>query len=237
MGFYQAVGHPGSGAAGGVGGGGMARQADHGQIDAALAQQAGGVQPIELRHFHIHQDQVVAVAAGGRAFQRIEGLQAVIHQGHAMPHIVQNFTEQCLVDRGIFRQQDVRRRFADALQGVIECRRCHVHLGGYGPERNLKPENAALTLNATDAHFAMHRLDQLLRNRQTKAGATEPAGNRAVGLAEALEQMRQLVGGNADAAIFHLEAQAVELGVRRQQPAAQGDLASRGELQRVARRG
>ena len=51
---------------------------------------------------------------------------------------------------------------------------------------------------AVDPDCAAHQLDQLGRDGQTEPRAAEPAGGRAVGLLERLEDRVQLLGGDAD---------------------------------------
>lgn len=72
-----------------------------------------------------------------------------------------------------------------------------------------------------------------MRDGQAQAGTAVTAGVGRVELPEGLEQLRQVVGGNADAAVVNLEVQPVVLGGVRGQPHAQPDLAVVGELDRV----
>ena len=56
------------------------------------------------------------------------------------------------------------------------------------PEARTEPEGAPLAGLAVDANLATHQLDQPFGDRQPEPGPTIPAGRRAVGLRERLEQ-------------------------------------------------
>jgi hypothetical protein len=60
---------------------------------------------------------------------------------------------------------------------------------------------------AVDADLTAHLADQGLADRQAQARAAIASADRAVGLAEALEQAGLDLGGDADAGVGDLEAQ------------------------------
>jgi hypothetical protein len=60
------------------------------------------------------------------------------------------------------------------------------------------------SLGAFDAEGAAHRLHEVLRDGEAEPRATEAARGRNVDLTEGVEEVRQLVGGNADARVAHL---------------------------------
>ena len=90
-------------------------------------------------------------------------------------------------------------------------------------------ERAALARALSTADRAAVQLDQLLHQRQADAGALVGAAARALDAVEALEDVRQLLGGNAGAGVAHrqLDAHCPVL------PHGDGDLALERELERV----
>ena len=58
---------------------------------------------------------------------------------------------------------------------------------------------------ALDRHLAAHGLDHVLDDRQTEAGPTELARATRVDAVEALEDARQVLGGDARAGVGHDE--------------------------------
>ena len=62
--------------------------------------------------------------------------------------------------------------------------------------------------------LAAEEVDQALHQRQAEAHAVVVAAHRAVDLAELVEDERQLVRGNADPRVGHLEARRRRLGAR-----------------------
>jgi len=106
------------------------------------------------------------------------------------------FLQACATQRRVARQacRRVPRRCrapAAARQAQLEAR---------------SPARRAVHLDA-----AAHQLEQLLDQRQADAGAAVLAGGRVVQLLEALEQQRQLLGGDADAAVADRQLELVML--------------------------
>src|SRR5215203_1727224 len=81
---------------------------------------------------------------------------------------------------------------------------------------DFEPEGRALAFTAGRAHGAAHELDELLRNREAKAGAAELPADRAVHLIKTLEEPRQLLRGDADPRVGHGEAHAPAAGTNLQ---------------------
>ena len=74
-------------------------------------------------------------------------------------------------------------------------------------KRDLKPEAAALSGLAVNAHPATHHFNQALTDNQPQAGAAKLARGRGVGLLKRLEQAALLFGAQANAGICHFKAQ------------------------------
>ncbi len=105
---------------------------------------------------------------------------------------------------------------------------CHLAQTGGDPER------AALSGHAVDAGLAAHQVRQALVDRQAETGAAVAPRGRTVRLFEGLEDPGLLVGGYADAAVLHFEAdQAVTAAILDYAP-AQRDAAGFGEFHGVA---
>ena len=68
-----------------------------------------------------------------------------------------------------------------------------------GAVRQGDDEGASAPELAVDADRAAMKLDQFLNQRQADAAAFDRASSSALDAAEALEQVRQFVGGNAGA--------------------------------------
>ena len=69
------------------------------------ADQARGFQPVHLRHLHVHQDQVEALARG-----ELDGLNTGVGHLDLQPDQFQQFDRNFLVDRVVFGQQKACRR-------------------------------------------------------------------------------------------------------------------------------
>ena len=82
--------------------------------------------------------------------------------------------------------------------GSVRHRRRQRAVLGLDAQRDREPEGAAHARLALDPDPSSHQLDQLGRDRQAQPRAAEPAGRRAVGLLERLEDRLQLLGGDAD---------------------------------------
>ena len=96
-------------------------------------------------------------------------------------------------------------------------------------------EMAAFPHLAFDLDAPTHELHQATGDGQTQPGATVMTGRRGVGLAEGVEDVGEVLGGNTDAAVAHPKAQ----GHRAWRAGGDGDvhhhLAALGELDGIAR--
>jgi hypothetical protein len=127
-----------------------------------LADRERRLEPVHDRHLHVHQDHVVAAAAGP-----LDGLHAVLGKVDLVAVPPQHRTDQLPVHRHVIGHQDVQR--SDLLgDGTAQLRH---PLAAAGPERQLEPEQAAYALLALDPDRATHRLDQPLADRKAKATA------------------------------------------------------------------
>ncbi len=86
---------------------------------------------------------------------------------------------------------------------------------------------------ALHADRAAHVSDEALRDGQSQPGATVTARGRGIGLHEWCEQVRQSLGGNADAGIAHDDFQQHAARFALDALRADRDLAALGELHRV----
>src|SRR5581483_3833324 len=106
------------------------------------------------------------------------------------------------------------------------------HLGDLADDREMERRAAAGL--AVDPDAAAHHFAQALADREPQAGAAVVARRARVDLAEALEQLRDLVGRNADAGVAHGEMEFVAVAiVERPHRHLHGDLALARELHRV----
>src|SRR3546814_19366734 len=96
--------------------------------------------------------------------------------------------------------------------------------------------SAALALDAVDADGAAHQFDQLFRDGKSEPGAAEAPGDRGVGLAELVEQVADLVRGDADAGIAHLHGNGVAPVIGSVAGDENLDLALCGELDGIDRK-
>lgn len=98
-------------------------------------------------------------------------------------------------------------------------------------ERQHHGKRRAMTFaGAGGAQAAAVQIDQLARNRQPQPQSAHAAGGAGIGLTEAVEHMRQEVGGNANASIAYAQAQALLFHLQAHAHIALGC----GELERVA---
>ena len=79
-------------------------------------------------------------------------------------------------------------------------------------QRQFDGEGGAFAFDAGGGDGAAHQLGELAADRQAQARAAEPAGRRGVGLGELVEEVGQLVRGDADAGVVHRQAQALRRG-------------------------
>src|SRR6267378_5409349 len=89
---------------------------------------------------------------------------------------------------------------------------------------------------AFDFDLAAHLLHQLRRNDQTESGTTITPAGRFLRLGKRLKQLTLNLGGNADSAIFDLEAHQHVVGGVFHPNNAEQHLARRGELDRIGQK-
>ena len=226
--------HAGSGAGlailfEGVGGHGQDR---HVAAGGQGADGPGGLQAAHVGHLHVHEDQGVGLLA--RLFQ---GFHAILGDVHRQAHAVQQFQGHFPVDGVVLGQQQALAVVpsAQAEFGVLAgggLRRRHDAVAAFQPGG--EPEGAALAGLAVHAHLAAHQLGDAPGDHQAQAGAAVLAGGGGVHLLEGVEQVAELVRGDADAGVADLEAhQQARRGVL-QAAGAQHDAALLGEFHRVA---
>ena len=73
------------------------------------------------------------------------------------------------------------------------------------PQPHLEREGGADTLLGCQADVPLHAQAETAADRQSKSGASVATGHRGVGLAEGTEKQVKAIGGDADAAVAHLE--------------------------------
>lgn len=100
--------------------------------------------------------------------------------------------------------------------------------------RHPEPEGTAPPWGAVQTNLAPHEFDQAPHQHQSEPGAAVLVRGGSVSLLERLEQTRLLLGGKTDAGILDLEPDLERAALLLQQQRAQTNLASFGELDRVA---
>ena len=193
------------------------------------ADAARGLQPVHVRHLHVHQDHVV----GGcrRALQR---LQAVLGHVHRVAAVLQHGGGDGAVDQVIVHQQHPAARPRPG--------------GHHGWRRGLRllerqalvqprsePEAAAHPRLAVGAGIAVHQPRQLAGDDQAQAGAAVLPRGGVVGLLEGGEQPVQRGRCDAHAGVLDLEAQAQPPRILVLHPRPQHHLAVGGEAHRIGR--
>ncbi len=116
---------------------------------------------------------------------------------------------------------------------VARGRRWHRRVG-LARQADPEPETRAHAGRAGHADLAAHQVHQLRADRQAQAGAPMAAGGGGVCLGELVEDLAELLGGDADAGVLDLDAQGDPRLVLLFGGDIQQHLALRGELQRVA---
>ena len=96
-----------------------------------------------------------------------------------------------------------------------------------------EPEGAALPGGAVHADLAAHQGHELFGDRESEPGAAVAPRGRTVGLSEGLEDRLLRVGFDPDSRVAHLEAQLDRVRGVVVPGERDGDLAGRGELDRV----
>ncbi len=182
----------------------------------------GRLQPIHHRHLDIHQHHIEPAGAG-----QPHGLGAVFHAlAGAVEHAAQGLRHQAIGGVVIGDKHvgggGVRHRYRLGRLGR--------RILGSG-QVDLEHEQRAAVQFAARGHPAAHLLGQLTANRQAQARAARAAAT--VGLGERVEQVVQLIGGDAGPCVTHLGGEKLALAhlARAQQDL---DPPRLGELQGVA---
>ena len=107
--------------------------------------------------------------------------------------------------------------------------------GGGRLEDQGEPEDGTGAGAARDGDVAAHALGQTARDGQAEARATVAARGGRIGLSEGLEEIADLVGGDSDARVAHLDLDAASAVVERDRVAhVERDASVVGELHRVS---
>ncbi len=211
----------------------MRRERDDRDGDAESAQAARGGVAIHHRHGHVHQDQVERL--GGDALERHP---AVVDHGDLGARLAQHHRDEALIVGAVLGQEDARLeglvlaagparlaaelRLAEVAEHARVRRRLRLQREG---------EHAPLPRLALDRAIAAQQDRDALGDRETEACTTEAPRDRAVRLLERAEQVRELLGRDADAGVSNLEVRAFALGLVGD---AQLHRAPLGELDRIA---
>ncbi len=183
------------------------------------ADAARGLQPVHAGHLQVHQHhvKVPGLVGGDSAF-------SVPCHGDLVAPPVQVDLQQLYVGRHIVHHQHAHLR---QLQGLTDVD--HGSQGLAHGQRQTDRERGAHPQGAAHADAAAHQLDQLPRDGGAKTCATElPRGGR-IGLCKGVEDALQMLRGDADAGVLHLDHQRAVVVVQPQQ-----HMAALGELERVA---
>ena len=95
--------------------------------------------------------------------------------------------------------------------GVLQFGRQAVAVADRFQHRDFKPERGAGSGLRIDADLSRHQIDDALADDQSQTGSAIQARSRGIGLAEGLEQAAGIFRRDADAGVFHFEAQDVVL--------------------------
>ena len=199
------------------------RQDRHAPAVLARADRTGRLVAVHDRHVAVHEDDREGLGGRGR-----DGLLAVLGDLDAVAALAQHLGGHHAVDGVVVDDQhrDLGRRRRGLRLGLGRL--------GHHLEVDGEPERAAAPRLAGRADRAAHQLDQLAADAQPEPGAAVLARGRGVGLGERLEQPLGLLGVDADPGVGDLEAHAAPARARLALGDAHGDLALRGELDRVA---
>ncbi len=162
-----------------------------------MAQEAGGGQPIQLRHDNVHHDQVRS-----QALRQFHSFAAVGRLGDFEAERREQIAHHRPVLGDIVYHQHLFAwpRIAGHGLGRERCR-CRLHR----LRLDLEAERAALAGLALDRDFAAHQAHILAADRQAQAGAAH-AMPHVAGLLERREDSFPLIGRDADAGVLHCKA-------------------------------
>ena len=161
---------------------------------------AGGLESVELRHLHVHENDVV-----GLALDRFHREAAVLDDVRLVAELLQHAGGDVLVDRVVLGDQQPEVGDGPPIRNGGADRPRRGPNDDSAASGQLQDEGRADTGLAFAPQPAIHQVDQPLADREAKAGAAEAARHRSVGLLERLEQPRQVFGVDADAGVAHLD--------------------------------
>ncbi len=191
---------------------GMGGQGHDGAAPPLLAKPAGGLVAIHFRHLDVHQNQIVGPALGLRLFRHFTGRAAILYHVHFQIQLLQ-------AGRPAGPGSPHRPpRTAPAPARAVPAFRAGVFpdLGpcarggrwrfqqGHAPQRagiDRQGESASPAQLAGDFNFAAERLGQAAGDGQPEARAAVTVRRGTIHLHEGLEEIVELVGGNADARV------------------------------------
>ena len=143
-----------------------------------------GLDAVELRHLHIHQhDVIIAVTDRG------DSLMAVLHHGRVVAGLAQQGRHEALIDRVVLGDQDPQRPWpaaGGAGRDTAAGARRRPDAARASGSSNQKVEPAPRRLETPISPPIS--VDEFPADGQAEAGAAVTAGDRAVRLAEFLEQ-------------------------------------------------
>ena len=176
---------------------------------AAVAEQAGCLVAVHLRHVHVHQDHVERVGFGFG-----DGQPAVLDAFDLGAGPAQDALDEFPIVVAVLGQQDAhsleilgRRRIGIGSGVLLRLGRAleHADIGeiarGHGQR-----EGAALSPGACHGQFAAEQMGDLMRDRQSQARAAEFSGDRCLALDERVEQLRKGFRADADSRVDHLDS-------------------------------
>ena len=203
------------------------------RVAGSGADQARRDQAVQARHLHVHQDQRVV-----RFLHAAERILAIRRGVDAQPRLFEQETCDFEIDRFVVDDKDAAALVAgDELKfGILAARfRCAFVLVATDLQTRREPEDAAGTGQSIDADLAAHQFGQAARDGEAETGAAVLARRRVVRLFEGVEEARQGVGRDADAAVAYFEAHAHLAFAFVEEAGAQDDVAGFGEFHGVHR--
>ena len=211
---------------------GVGGQGQNGYLGSVLfrkgANGSGGFQAVHDGHFYVHQHEVE-----GAVLDLFQGHLAVV--GHLDLYfgdlLAQELDGQHLVEIGVFDDQHRQSLQLGGLGG---------RLPGFGLWQSSQGVGEAEAEGSAAPGLAFHPdmaallFDQLFGDGQAEAGAAVGFFTVGIGLLETLEDVRQLIGRNADAGVAHREFEGGLSLVFLHQMHPYADRTFRGELDGVA---
>ena len=207
-----------------VGGRGVDDQGQPGQL-LILEDFSSQLGAVHARHQVVEYREVGGQAGTHPLPQQLQGFLGIARNMHLHAELLQLLAQHMQVDAVIVHHQ-----------GVTPLKTGRGLVAAFADHRQLHREVEAGTLAglAFDADFAAHHLHQLTGDRQAQPGAAVLARGGAVGLGEGIEQLVDLLLGDADAGVDDRELQAAAIVPVFQRHHLQDDMAVVGELDGVA---